>query len=198
MAIKSIEFDLPEQFRGRVNTKALCDVLDKQIAELEEVYSSIEAQTCIDNAVGVQLDRIGEIVGLTRAEAGLLCGQTIYFDVVDDERYRRYLKYKAYKNSNDCTYYSLINSVKAILGESTIIEYTEDPNYPATIILDIQAADSETIYLGDIPPIKPAGVKVEYMVDAFTTIEVSHDIKYYISDGIYCGTHFCGTYPPND
>lgn len=197
MVIKGIETDLPEQFRNRKNTSALCEVLNKQLSELVSVFDSIEGQTCIDKAVGVQLDRIGEIVGLTRAEAGLLCGQTIYFDVVDDERYRRYLKYKAFRNSNDCTYYSLINSMKAILGSSTVIEYTEDPNFPATIILDIQAEDGETVYLGDIPPIKPAGVKVEYMVEAFTTIELSHDIKYYLS-GIACGTHFCGTYPPKN
>lgn len=197
MTIKGIETDLPEQFKNRENTAALCEVLNKQLTDIAAVLDAVESQTSIDNAVGVQLDRIGEIVGLTRAEAGLLCGQTIYFDVVDDERYRRYLKYKAFHNSNDCNYYSLINSMKAILGSSTVIEYTEDPDFPATIILDIQAADGETVYLGDIPPIKPAGVKVEYMVEAFTTIEIFHDLKHYLS-GIACGTHFCGTYPPKN
>lgn len=193
--IKSIESDFPEQFKHRNNTYKICTALDRQINEFANAVEQILSLTNINVATGTQLDRIGEIVGLTRAEAGLLCGQSIYFDVVDDDRYRKYLKYKAFRNSNDCTYYSLINAMKEILGSSTVIEYSEDEGYPATIILDIQPASGETLNLGDIPPIKPAGVKVEYKVDELTTIEISHDIRFYFG-GIACGTHYCGTYPP--
>lgn len=195
MKIKGIETDFPEQFKNRKNLTALCVAFNRQFTELADVFQAVCDSSDIDRASGAQLDKIGDIVGLTRAQAGLLCGQTIYFDVVDDERYRRYLKYKAFRNSNDCTYYSLITSLKAILGNDVQIEYREDKEFPATVIVDVSADGDGTVYLGEIPPIKPAGVGVEYQVESHATIEVSHEIFIYTS-GIACGTHFCGTYPP--
>lgn len=194
MKIKGIESDLLEQFKGRPNTAVICSAINNQLDMLAEVFEKIAFTADIDTAVGKQLDCIGDIVGLTRAEAGLLCGRTIYFESVDDERYRRYLKYKAFRNSNDCTYNSLVKAMQAILGKDVKIGYEENKDFPATIILDVMGDGK--IYLGEIPPIKPAGVNVEYKVEERTKIEVTHEIKVYIS-GIVCGTHFCGTYPPN-
>lgn len=194
MKIKGVETDLLEQFRNRPNTEALCAAINRQLDILVSVFEQIAFNTNIDNAAGKQLDSIGNIVGLTRAEASLLCGKTIYFESLDDERYRRYLKYKAFRNSNDGTYNSLVKAMQAVLGSDVTIAYEEDKDFPATIILDIMGDNSEKIYLGEIPPIKPAGVSVEYKVKERAKIEVSHILEVYIS-GIACGTHFCGTYP---
>lgn len=198
MEIKSVLTDFPEQFKKGQNFNALCRAFDNQFKAITDTLEQIMSGTNIETATGKQLDMIGDIVGLTRAEAGLLCGQTIYFDVVDDDRYRKYLKYKALRNSSDGTYYSLITALKAILGSSAEIQYTEDPNYPATIILDINTGAGDNIYLVYIPPIRPAGVNVEYKIDAKATIEVSHEVVVSHSDYIFCGTHFCGTYPPKE
>ena len=142
MKINGIEADLLEQFRGRPNTAALCAAVNRQLNELAEVFGQIAFNTDIDTAIGKQLDYIGDIVGLTRAEAGLLCGQSVYYEPVDDERYRRYLKYKAFQNSSDGTYYSLVKAMQTILGGGSKIDYTEDENFPATIIFDINTGGS--------------------------------------------------------
>ena len=194
MKINGIEADLLEQFRGRPNTAALCAAVNRQLNELAEVFGQIAFNTDIDTAIGKQLDYIGDIVGLTRAEAGLLCGQSVYYEPVDDERYRRYLKYKAFQNSSDGTYYSLVKAMQTILGGGSKIDYTEDENFPATIIFDINTGGSNELSLSGIPPIKPAGVSVEYKVDTRSTIELSHKIRYYIGGGA-CGTLYCGQYP---
>lgn len=194
MKINGIETDLLEQFRDRPNTAALCAAINKQLNALAEVFEQIAYNTNIDTATGRQLDNIGDIVGLTRAEAGLLCGQSVYYEPVDDERYRRYLKYKAFQNSSDGTYYSLVKAMQTILGRGSKIDYVEDENYPATIIFDIGTGATNELSLSGIPPIKPAGVSVEYKVDTKSTIELSHEIRYYIG-GVACGTLYCGQYP---
>lgn len=193
MKINKIETDLLEQFRNRKNIDAICNALDKQTQALSEAFNAIAYETNIDAAVGKQLDRIGNIVGLTRAEAGVLCGQTGYFDIVDDEMYRKYLKYKAFRNSSDCTYQSLITALRAILGETAEIDYEEDENFPATIILEVRTGKDE-VSIGGIPPLKPAGVSIEYKIDTRATLELSHSIKYYYSQ-LACGTINCGEWP---
>ncbi len=194
MKINKIETDLLEQFRNRKNITAICDAIDRQTKDLADALTAIAFETDIDSAVGAQLDRIGNIVGLTRSEAGVLCGQTGYFDIVDDELYRKYLKYKAFRNSSDCTYQLIITAMRAILGTTAKINYEEDDNFPATIILDIRTNGEDEVFVGGIPPIKPAGVNVEYKVDTRSTIEISHNIMHYTS-GLACGTHFCGEWP---
>lgn len=193
--LKAIITDLLEQFRGKKNIEALCDVLDKQVQDIAAVYDQIAYETSVETAVGKQLDRIGDIVGLTRAEAALLCGEKINFDVLEDEKYRKYLKYQSYRASNSCTYYDLINALKMVWGDSGDIHYIEDAASPATIVLDLSAGDDGALHLGDIPAIKPAGVDIEYKVGLMRNIRISHEVHYYLS-GIACGTHYCGTYPP--
>lgn len=192
--ILGIITDLLEQFKGKPNIEALCDVFDKQIKELTDAFDAIQYETSLDTAVGKQLDRIGDILGLTRAEAALLCGESIQFEVLNDERYRKYLKYAAYRSSNGCTYYDLIDALKAVWGDSGTIKYIENKNYPATIILDLSTGDGETLHLGDIPAIKPAGVNIEYRTSISSKIKITHEIHWYVG-GIACGTHYCGTYP---
>lgn len=68
MKINKIETDLLEQFRNRKNIAAVCDAIDKQTAAIAETLTAIAYETDIDTAVGAQLDRIGNIVGLTRSD----------------------------------------------------------------------------------------------------------------------------------
>lgn len=194
MAINKIITDVIEQFNSGSVTNALCDAIDRQLEELEEIFNEVLTLTNLDAAEGKQLDAIGDILCLTRAEAALLCGGTIYFKVLDDEPYRKYLKYKAISNASDGTYYTLISSLKQIIGEDTDIVYSEDADYPATILLDIAASDEGKLYLDAIPPIKSAGVQVRYLTSISATIEISHDLSVY-KTGIACGTHYCGTWP---
>lgn len=196
MEIKKIITDVIEQFKSGENTNALCNAIDKQISDLMAACDQVQLLTNIDAAEGKQLDNIGDILCLTRSQAALLCGDTIFFEEMTDEPYRRYLKYKAIRDASDCTYYSLISSLKAILGEDASIVYSEDADYPATILLDITPNNDDKVYLDAIPPIKSAGVTVRYITSYGTTIEIAHDLTHYKSE-ILCGTHYCGTWPEN-
>ena len=84
--------------------------------------------------------------------------------------------------------------MRAILGNDAKINYEEDENFPATLILDVRTNGEDEVFIGGIPPIKPAGVNVEYKVDTRGTIEVSHIKRYYVS-GLACGTIHCGEWP---
>lgn len=192
--ILGISTDLLEQFKGKPNIEALCKVLDNQIKQLTDTFDKIEYETSLDTARGKQLDKIGEIVGLTRAEGALLCGEKINFNVLDDARYRKYLKYAAYMGSNSCTYYDLINSLQMVWGDTGTVKYIEDSTKPATIVLELSTGNEETLHLGDIPSIKPAGVDIQYRISLTRKIRIAHEIHFYTS-GIACGTHYCGTYP---
>ena len=196
MVLDALTKDFPEQFKNRKNIGGLAKAFDRQLSEVYTAFSELGAKRCLDNATGVQLDRAGDIVCLTRADAGLLSGDPIEYEVLDDERYRRYLKYKAHRNSNDCTYYDLVKELLMVWDVDSII-YTEEADYPATIIISapLLSPDGGTANLGQIPAIKPAGVSVLYRYRLRYVIQVTHGINLYATDYPLCGTMKCGTYP---
>lgn len=205
MALDNLIKDFPEQFQGKHNIEALCSAFDEQIAELFDVFMSIKSDTTLGTAVGKQLDFIGDIVGLTRAEAAILCGDEINFNeagnsryVIDDERYRPYLKYKAYKNSNGCTYTDVIEELKTVAGIDNA-KYEEDAQYPATVILSIPlSAEDDNQTIGSIPTLAPAGVAVLYKFRFGSTINVQMISEINVPERAYCGTFYAGTFPKQD
>ena len=194
MQLEKLIDDFPQQFKGKKNIEAIATVLDKQVKQLTDVFHSIMFDTALDTAVGKQLDRIGEIVGLTRAEATKLCGKDAYFTALDDEKYRAYLKYKAYKNSNGCTYYDLIAELKMATGIESV-KYEEDELYPATAILTIPLSNNSGVNLGQIPALTSAGVSVLFKYGFGGTINVSKISKIHVATIVYCGAFNCGTHP---
>ena len=86
--------DFPSQFKGKPKIEALCACFDRQFAEIEQCFQQLLLLLNIERAEGEQLDRIGDIVVLSRAEAGLLAAQggVIDFRVIDEARYPRCLK----------------------------------------------------------------------------------------------------------
>lgn len=55
-----------EQFKGKTNLDALMAAWVQQVQDLEDALFEIRDETNIDNAVGVQLDVLGRIVGVDR------------------------------------------------------------------------------------------------------------------------------------
>ena len=193
MVLDNLIKDFPAQFQGKKKIEALCSAFDEQVAELLDVFASIREDTSLDNAEGKQLDLIGDIVGLTRAEGALLCGKEIYFNVLEDDRYRPYLKYKAYKNSNSCTYSDIIKELNIVAGIDNI-RYEEDEEYPATFMLSVPLSDKQ-IDIGSIPTLAPAGVSVLYKFSLGSTINVKMIPTINVASTVYCGTFNCGTHP---
>lgn len=152
--------DFPWQFRGKPKIEALCRCWDRQF---EEVFSCLEQMKLIldvDRAQGAQLDRIGDIVVLSRADAGLLAAQAgnLDFDVIDDVRYRKYLKYKILENTSNATYKDIISAIKMIWGADKI-KYLENEEGPASLTVSFPYHYTA----GDVfilPPLTAAGVGI--------------------------------------
>ncbi len=152
--------DFPWQFRGKPKTEALCQCWDRQF---EEIFSCLEQMKLIldvDRAQGAQLDRIGDIVVLSRADAGLLAAQAgnLDFDVIDDVRYRKYLKYKILENTSNATYKDIISAIKMIWGADKI-KYLENEEGPASLTVSFPYHYTA----GDVfilPPLTAAGVGI--------------------------------------
>ena len=167
--MKPLSGDFPHQFRGKKRTEALLKVIREELEELEKAREQLAAVLCVDTAHGEQLDRIGEIVVLSRAQAGLLAtqGGSIDFDVIDDERYRKYLKYKILANTSHSTYYDIITAVKTIWDVDKV-SYNENTDGPAslTVSFPYEYKPGEDIFL--LPPLVAAGVGIN--IRAETTI----------------------------
>ncbi len=181
--INSIKIDLPQQFKDKPKINAIVTAIDEQITELKETFESLRNDRNLNTAVGKQLDFLGNNIGLTRAKALNIMGESLE---ISDELYRNLLRHKAYRNSNSCTYYDLMQELSVILGDVKIY-YEEDKNIPATIILKASGD------LGQVPASAPAGVNVVYQNDIGTEINYIPRIATYEYDVPKCGTFRCGT-----
>ena len=158
--MKTMIKDFPWQFRGKPKIEALCQCWDRQF---EQIFSCLEQMKLIvdvDRAQGAQLDRIGDIVVLSRADAGLLAAQAgnLDFDVIDDVRYRKYLKYKILENTSNATYKDIISAIKMIWGADKI-KYLENEEGPASLTVSFPYHYTA----GDVfilPPLTAAGVGI--------------------------------------
>ena len=128
----------------------------------------------VDRAQGAQLDRIGDIVVLSRADAGLLAAQAgnLDFDVIDDVRYRKYLKYKILENTSNATYKDIISAIKMIWGADKI-KYLENEEGPASLTVSFPYHYTA----GDVfilPPLTAAGVGIHVRAETVIESKCSH------------------------
>ena len=168
--ISVLKEDLVEQFRGKPNIEALVEVIGIELQQVADFYEQLRTERDLDHAVGKQLDGVGDIVVMTRKEAGELAGDPIPFDVIDDDTYRQYLIYKILKNTCDCTYPDIIKAFKMFWDYP--LYYTEDPEQPATMIFDTGElpGDVDTTPLFKTPLIRAAGVTLKLY--ARTSVEM--------------------------
>ena len=164
MAYRDWIDDIPHQFTGKKNIDILISAFAKQIEELEQVYEDLKTKVSLDTAKGQNLRYVGDIMATSVKEA-----QTILKDVnneeIQDETYRKVLQYKSLKNSCDCTYSDIMDS----------ITYVEPEERPATVFITLPEAkmDSMDPAVGRVLAIKPAGVAMLYTVDYVAGVNIS-------------------------
>ena len=146
--------DVPEQFKRQANIRVLFNALAKQLNSLATFYRDLLTARTIANAVGKQLDYIGDIVSLTRAEASAISAMG---DLMDDDLYRRYLLYKISLNTSDCTLQDIYDAVQAFAKDVAL--YSEDIKHQATIILEM--SDAMYTLFQHFKFAKAAGVKLD-------------------------------------
>lgn len=169
--IAALQGDLVEQFRGKANIEALIEVLGAELQQIYDFFQELRNDRGVNTAVGQQLDGIGNIVVLSRMEAGQLAGNPIPFDIMDDETYRQYLIYKILKNNCNCTYQEIINAFKMFWDGP--LYYSEDPEQPATMIFDTGElpGSTDTTPLFRTPLIRAAGVTLKLQAKTSTPLE---------------------------
>ena len=160
------------------------------------MFDDLENLTDLDTATGQNLDMVGTIIPLSRKEAGILAGINVEDPVISDERYRQFLRYQNLVNTNECTYYDLMNGL-ALLWDVSPIYYIEDPDMPATIILTMPflKPGGEVVRVGEAPMVKPAGVRIEFEYQIKVVVETLVRWICATYDLLICGTFKCGTKP---
>lgn len=176
--------DLPQQFLGKRNIEVLVKAFARQMQEILQVFDDLDTKLDINGAAGQNLDHVGTIVSLSRKEAGLLAGIGVKEPVISDERYRQFLKYKVLRNTNSCTYDDIMQSIE-ILWRTDNIQYIEDPERPATILIRLPTmnVDSEVDpLLGKVTAIKPAGVALVYTVNYVVVFDLHYLEEFRLSN----------------
>lgn len=160
--IRSFLDKLPEQFKHKNRIEVLITAFAAELEQLVTVFADLETKRSLTTGYGKQLDGIGEIVSLSRAESTAYAGK-IDFDVIDDDRYRLFLMYKALRNANFCTFPELI-VICRLLYRAKLLYYKEFDEHPAHFQLKVGARFDEWMLkmLNNANlTIKPGGVSVE-------------------------------------
>lgn len=165
--IELLKQDLVEQFKEKPAIDALMEAIGRQLNDVRLFFEALKTKRSVEESVGKQLDGVGDIVVLTRKEAGeLACIPESVF-VLEDDEYRRFLIYKIWKNTNRCTYYDIIHSFQMFWDKP--LYYREDEEQPATMIFETDelAPEDNAQALLNAPFVKAAGVGIK--VIAYTT-----------------------------
>ena len=81
--IQVLKSELLEQFKDKPKFNDFMEAVGVQLNEVAEFYEQLRSERSVDSAVGKQLDRIGDIVVLSRDEVSRETGKN------DDETYHR-------------------------------------------------------------------------------------------------------------
>ena len=129
--VELLRGDLVAQFKEKPVIDALVSAIGEQLNDVRRFYEDLRDRRGLQTSMGQQLDGIGDIVVLSRLEAGALAciNESVY--VLDDESYRRYLIFKVWKNTNNCTYHDVIKALRMFWPKP--LYYREGPSRPSGI-----------------------------------------------------------------
>jgi hypothetical protein len=150
------EARLLEQYKGQPNLKAFLDALVTPIQTLEDAFNNLNLSRALLTAEGVQLDRLGDIVGIKRL--GL-----------SDAVFRSRIKIRVIQNLSQGEPDRLIQVYESLLNASLVV-YQE--HYPAGAALMGNAeipSGQETLIYQNVQNIAPVGVRVDY-IETFPSV----------------------------
>lgn len=136
---------LLEQFGDKPDLVKYICALITSFQELEFVYGDLLSQRSLDSASGVQLDGLGDIVGVERQ--GL-----------SDDKYRDVIRFQAAINASNGEPESLITATKQLTGGTDVI-LTE--LFPARALLFTNGDNVSTEIVRQLEDVAPAGVALE-------------------------------------
>lgn len=158
---EKLRSDLVEQFKNQPVIDALIEAVGEQLDDVFRFFCDLRDLRGVHTSVGRQLDGVGDIVVLSRKEAGeLACFNRSVF-VLDDEEYRKFLIYKIWKNTCKCTYSDIIKAFRMFWDKP--LYYSESHEHPATMIFEssMLAPEDHAETLLNAPFVKAAGVAIK-------------------------------------
>ena len=158
--LEKLRGDLLEQFRGNPNIEVMQDALSRQLSDVYEFFTQLSTLLVLQQSEGQQLDGIGDIAALSRADALVVSKLAQQVVPMDDETYRLYLAWKINLNTTNCTHRDVYQALRMFWD--TPLYYSENPNHPATMFFTTPALspDVNTGVLLLAPKVKAAGVKM--------------------------------------
>lgn len=178
---KSFLDKIPEQFKKKHNIEVLMKAFAAELEELVEVFRELETLRAISTAFGEQLDGIGEIVVLSRVDSMAYAGIVDFF-VLDDERYRLFLMFKALRNANTCTFPELMEICR-LLYNVKLLYYRELNDHPAhfQVMVGAEFQDWMMGMLNNVNlTVKPGGVSIDlkfFDLDFFGFSDLNKEAK---------------------
>lgn len=141
---------LLQQYKEKPRIEFVVSSLTEEVQNIENMLFDLLNNRSINTAIGIQLDRLGTILGIER-------------EGLSDEDYRARLKIKVVQNVSSGEPDRLI-SVYAFLINATQVQFQE--HYPAGCALmgrGVIPSGQETLLYTEIQRITPAGVRVDYI-----------------------------------
>jgi hypothetical protein len=136
---------LPEQFKRSPKFKRFLEICLEELQEIEEVIYKINQQKSLEFAVGVQLDGIGDDVGISRN------------GILNDDVYRNRIAAKILINSSEGTSKNVLDTWATLLKNNNV-ELKEE--FPAGIVLFSPKAIDDPSILELVSQAVPITVKV--------------------------------------
>ena len=169
---------ITSQYKTKPNFMAWLNVLLTPFNDCQTLLNEMYSYFDIDNAVGIQLDYLGILIGQTRK---VTITQTTVDEVIadidtiedwdtldtptgnlNDDNYRFLLKAKIIMNNWDGTIPSLVTAWKNLFANSTINIY-DNQNMSMTITLGGDFTNLErALIVSDYIIPRPAGVQINY------------------------------------
>lgn len=165
---------MPQQFQGKPKIEVLVAAFARQLQELLVIVEKINVDTDLTTAIGKQLDYVGNILSLTRKEAGEMEGRKSTEPVLADERYRQFLRYQLLKNTTEGTYADTMAGLELMYRDVPIL-YSEVKNHPATLHLTVPkvAFEEDFLRLNRNFVLRSSGVGFYYTAVFYDKINIS-------------------------
>ena len=140
---------LLQNYKNKPNLKSIIEIYADRMQELETVFISLFLARSVNDAVGVQLDQVGEIVGISRPGTLL------------DEPYRTLIFVKIGQNVSQGEAERIINVAKLLTGS----EYVHlldilNGNIELTITTDLPTQEEVDATYRSLEIVLAAGVRV--------------------------------------
>lgn len=179
---------IPNWNRGKLKFSATIRALVEPLCQGQSFINHLSKDFDIDSAIGAQLDIVGQWVGRTRYIATLIPNVWFSFDVdgvgfdqgawkgvydldggmtrLDDDHYRILLKAKIAANQWDGTLPGAKAVLDPVFGDNSraFIQDNMDMSITVGVSGKIPSAVTLALLAGGYIPLKPSGVRVNYLV----------------------------------